>query len=261
MSAIIIKSVNVTTLQDETWGRLYIQYEIDGQLYFIFKNWLKSKEHTFKGLGDLLTEPSYSWFKESNRNVYTDVEFVKSGYADNLLLSPEKYKEKFGTPSKILKRLLIELRANFGEPVEMRRGWFNTLPKGLVISPVLVKPNLQIWLPAYETEVKLDFLHKTVYLLFLKHPEGIILNQMDTYKEEIENLYKSLRPDGTKTKLKKSVENLTKIDDNSLNEKFSKIKKYLLNELGEVIAETYIIRGVKNKLYRINLSTDLITFQ
>lgn len=249
-------------MQDKTWGRIYIQYEINGQLYFIFKNWLKFKEHTFKGLGSLLEEPTFTWFELNKRHEYREITPILEGKADHLELTNEKYKLEYGTPSKILKRLLIELKANIGEPVENRRGWFNSLPKALVISPIVIRANNQIWLTAYDTEIELEPLHKVVYLLFLKHPEGIEFNQIDTYKPEIEDLYKRIRPDGVKDKIIKSLNNLTSTKkDNSLHEKISKIKKYLITELGEVLAEKYIIKGSKNEAYRINLPEDQIKFE
>jgi hypothetical protein len=257
-----ILSVHITERQEDTWGRVYIQYEVDGTVYFIFKNWLKFKEHTFKGFGNLLDEPSFTWFELSKRHEYPNEHSILAGEADILELTNAKFKMEYGTPSKILKRLLIELKANLGEPIENRRGWFNRLPKELVYSPILVKANNQIWLTAYETEIELEPLHKVVYLLFLKHPEGIVFNQIDTYKAEIEDLYRRIRPDGVKDKIIKSLNNLTTTKkDNSLHEKISKIKKYLITELGEVLAEKYIIKGSKNEAYRINLPEDQIKFE
>jgi hypothetical protein len=84
---------------------------------------------------------------------------------------------------------------------------------------------------------------------------------MDTHKKEIEGLYKRIRPDGAKGKILKSLENLTNIEDNSLHEKISKIKKIVINELGETIAANYIINGNKNEKYKINLPPNKIEFE
>jgi hypothetical protein len=249
-------------LQDKTWGRIYIQYEINGQLYFIFKNWLKFKEHTFKGCGDLRDEPSYNWFLEDRRHEYVDLEAVKSGAADHLFLTPEKYRKEYGTPSKILKRLFIELMANLGEPIQSRRGWFKPDFPEIKYSRLEITAEKRILLPAYEVEIKLEPLHKTVYLFFLNHPEGVALNELEKHKEEILQIYKSIRPDGVKEKVNKSLESLTNTKlDNSMHEKISGIKRIFVSEIGEVLAGRYIIKGGKNEPYRIDLSIEMVTVE
>ncbi len=35
---------------------------------------------------------------------------------------------------------------------------------------------------------------KTVYLLYLKHPEGIAFKQLPDYRQELIDIYKTLRP-------------------------------------------------------------------
>jgi hypothetical protein len=67
--------------------------------------------------------------------------------ADNLYLTTPNYKEKYGTPSIILKRLLIELRANIGEPLADRSGWYQgyQTPE-VILSPIVITANYKIYL-------------------------------------------------------------------------------------------------------------------
>ena len=47
-----------------------------------------------------------------------------------------------------------------------------------------------------DTEVKMEPLVKAVYLLYLKHPEGIIFKHLPEYRRELTRIYESLRPWG-----------------------------------------------------------------
>lgn len=117
--------VGVTTFQERTWGRVFVQYEKNNELFFAFKNWMKFEENTYFGKGKLEDERAYNWFLSENINIFKNSKDVLNGAADDLFLTPVEYKEKYGTPSVILKRLLIEIRANDYQKVENRRGWYN----------------------------------------------------------------------------------------------------------------------------------------
>src|SRR5690554_8099523 len=104
--------VGVTTFQERTWGRVFVQYEKNNELFFAFKNWMKFEENTYFGKGKLEDERAYNWFLSENINIFKNSKDVLNGAADDLFLTPVEYKEKYGTPSVILKRLLIEIRAN-----------------------------------------------------------------------------------------------------------------------------------------------------
>lgn len=257
-----IQSIHITTYQESTWGRVYIQYQQNGQQFYIFKNWLVYNEKVYKGIGDVVEEPAYNWFTENNRHVFTNYKDVLEGKADDLYLTQPKYKDEYGTPSKILKRLLIELKANIAEPVEHRRGWFNRFQnQSIELSDVLVTATNNISLPHYDLEIKLPGLLKLVYLFFLKHPEGIRIVDLPDYKQELLSIYEKLAVGSDKEKAAKSIDTLVNPTENSIHEKFSKIKKYLGDELGDKIARHYIITGNKGEAYKIALAPEKIIFQ
>jgi hypothetical protein len=257
-----IASINITTYQESTWGRVYIQYTHENELFYIFKNWLKFEEKVYKGIGDVLEEPAYNWFTENNRYVFANYQDVLDGKADDLYLTPAKYKAEYGTPSIILKRLLIELKANVAEPVEHRRGWFaKQQTQSIVLSEIVVTANNIISLPLYELEIKLPGLVKLVYLFFLKHPEGIRIVDLPDYKMELLALYEKLAVGSDKEKAQKSIDTLVNSTENSIHEKFSKIKKYLSDELGDKVAANYIISGNKGEAYKIAIEPSKVVFQ
>jgi hypothetical protein len=258
-----IKSIHITEQQEKTWGRVYIQYKLNDELCFIFKNWLKFDEKIFKGIGNLKEIESYNWFAESKRHIFSDYKEVLDGKADDLILTTPEFKEKYGTPSKILKKLLIELAANVGEPIENRKGWFDRYQKQeIILSQLVLKKDFRIILSLYnETELKLKPKLKLLYILFLHHPEGIRLKEIDNYKKELTSIYTHISKSPEETSVTKVVDSLINFQENSLNETLSKIKKYLIDELGETISESYQIQGVSGEPYKIGLNSALIKIE
>ena len=271
---ITIKSVHITEQQDRTWGRVYIQYEQNEQEFYIFKNWLFFDEKTYKGIGNLCDEVTelnndenphhvYLWFTEDKRYVFENYKEVLQGNADHLKLTSENYKIKYGTPSIILKRLLIELRANLGEPVEYRKGWFQRYENPeIILSEIVVNEKYKIHLPLYENlELKMEPMLRLVYILFLHHPEGIRLKEISNYKLELESIYSKISSTSDLNKIKQRIEELTSLTKNSLYEKISKINKIVKDELGDKIALHYQIIGNAGQSYKINLEKVLIVFK
>lgn len=273
--AITIKSVHVTEMNEKTWGRVYIQYEENGIGYFIFKNWLYFDEKTYKGIGNLNEANKdfnneeigkhhaiYLWFPAEKRHAFLNYKKVLEGSADNLYLTTPEHKLKHGTPSVILKRLLIELRANIGEPIENRTGWYERYqqPK-IVLSNVVVDLHYKIQLPLYEFEIKMAPMLKVVYLLFLNHLEGIKFKDIDDYKKEIMAIYGKITKSDDPTLIAKRIDELADIRKNSLHEKVAKINKLFLDELGDKLALHYQITGSAGDVYKISLSSELISFK
>lgn len=272
--SITIKSVHITEMHEKTWGRVYVQFEQDNEEHFILKNWLFFDEKTYKSIGNLLVDETieengvrqhhvYLWFPPEKRHVFQDYKDVLNGAADNLYLTTPNYKEKYGTPSLILKRLLIELRANIGEPLAYRSGWFQRYQTPeIILSPIVISENYKIHLSLYENlEIKLEPLIKLVYLLFLNHPEGIVLVNIGDYEKELSSIYSRITKSDDLTKIRQRVSELTNISSNSLHEKISKINKVLKDDLGDKIAFSYQINGVPGEAYKIGLNPSLIQKQ
>jgi hypothetical protein len=264
---ITIKSIHITEYQQATWGRVYVQYEQDNKELFVYKNWLQFVEKTFNDEGSLTIDTSakaedgrskhvYFWFEANKRHVYENYKDVLDGKADHLYLTSEKYRKEYGTPSIILKRLLIELKANLNEPAKNRIGWFERFYKpNLVLSPIVVSGDYEIRLSLYDNfEINFEPLLKLVYVLFLNHPEGIVLAKLKTHKDELFKIYLNLMKDDDYEKLQARIDKLIDRDGNGLHEKISKINKIFKDELGDKISPYYQITGSKEQPYKINLS-------
>ncbi len=97
------------------------------------------------------------------------------------------------------------------------------------------------------TEVELQPVHKAVYLLFLRHPEGIEFKRLRDYKQELTELYAKTARWMDREKIEDSVEKLVDPLDNAINEKCSRIKKVFLDLMDEYRASYYIISGHTQK--------------
>ena len=256
-----IKSIFITTYQERTWGRVYVCFEKDNQLFYAFKNFIQFVEHNFLGGGELIYEPAFNWFSEEKRFEFS-FEEVLSGDADHLFLTPDKYKQQYGTPSILLKRLLIDIRSNNLTPVEKRRGWFEHfhIPAITVSELHVTKEYKQLVLEDYSTEIELEPLMKTLYVFYLKHPEGVRRNDIQDHQEELQQIYTQITNKSDLEKVKKSIDSLVDISGKSFDEKISKIKKYLIELLGEKLAANYLISKTISEEYKINLDFQKIKF-
>ena len=128
-------------------------------------------------------------------------------------------------------------------------------------SPLVVNQDMDIVLPYYnELVVEMPAMCKAIYILFLCHPEGIVLKQFGDYRAELEQVYNIVMPNRDEALARESIDNLCSPMTNTLNEYIAKIKRsfrrYVLN--GELL-EQYVIAGQRGKPYRVALSPDLIT--
>ena len=105
-----------------------------------------------------------------------------------------------------------------------------------------------------DTEVKMEPLVKAVYLLFLSHPEGIVLKCLSDYRKELTQLYLLLRPAGLTTdRVLQSIEDVTNPTLNSINEKCARIRKAFSGLLPRSVARYYSISGKRAEVKKIDL--------
>ena len=102
-------------------------------------------------------------------------------------------------------------------------------------------------------EVEMEPLVKAVYLLFLSHPEGIVLKNLPDYREELTQLYLLLRPSGMTERVEKSIMDVTNPTQNSINEKCARIRKIFSEILPKTVARYYAISGRRGEVKKIDL--------
>ena len=102
-------------------------------------------------------------------------------------------------------------------------------------------------------EVEMEPLVKAIYLLFLSHPEGIVLKYLPDHREELTSIYLLLRPAGMTDKVKKSIMDVTNPTHNSINEKCARIRKIFSGVLPKSVARYYAISGKRGEAKKIDL--------
>ena len=139
------------------------------------------------------------------------------------------------------------------------RGLFKTKAQ---LSRLIITKDYRILLPEYNgIEVKMEPLVKAVYLLFLKHPEGILFKGLTDYREELLDIYKKLKPMGLNKRTIQSIEDVTNPLLNSINEKCARIRSAFVKEFDESLAKNYYVTGERGEAKRITLPRDLVIWE
>ena len=129
-------------------------------------------------------------------------------------------------------------------------------------SRITITKDYRILLTDYQDrEIKMEPLVKAIYLLFLKHPEGIAFKFLPDYRRELTNIYSNLRPMGLTDKALQSIEDVTNPLLNSINEKCSRIRAAFIEDVDDSLLNNYIVTGKSGGLKRISLPRHLILWQ
>ena len=127
------------------------------------------------------------------------------------------------------------------------------------VSPLLINKRHQIFLPNYENiEIKFTPLEKTLYFLFLKHPEGILMSNLFEHRQELNDIYTEIYSRGTLKEMERSIQDLSNATKNSASEKISSIKRKFTDSIGKNLIEPYIIKGPNAEPRKIDLDRQLL---
>jgi len=127
---------------------------------------------------------------------------------------------------------------------------------------ILVTKDYRILLPdRFDTEIRMRPLVKTVFLLFLRHPEGIRFGELPDYRDELLDLYKGVtrRPSGPE--LERSVDRLVSPRDNSIHEKAANLAATLARYFRPEQLPAYTLTGKAGTPKRIRLDRALVEWE
>lgn len=232
-----------------------------------------------KGISGLLSIDTETTFTDLSNIKIEDLEAFLSKYTSNIYI--EDYDELPFSGNDYDEN--ISLDAETQELVDGVIKKFNTLKDNgsfLAILPIIEKyikennsnidnlsrlhidDNYNIYLPDYNhLEIKLSHLTKSIYLLFLNHPEGIYLKELANYKNELIRYYNCISNRVDFDKMLLSINDVINTETNAIYVHLSRIKSIFTKNIHPTIAENYYIQGGKSKTKKIKLKSSLITWK
>lgn len=132
----------------------------------------------------------------------------------------------------------------------------------LKLSRLVITKDYDIILPDYHhMEIKMAPLIKAVFILFLRHPEGIIFKHLPDYRNELWDIYYMLKDGMVSESHRKSIDDVTDPFNNSINEKCARIREAFVSKFDERLACHYYVDGRRGEAKKIDLPRDLVIWE
>ena len=130
------------------------------------------------------------------------------------------------------------------------------------LSRMVITADYRIILPDYnDMEIVMTPLVKAVYILFLRHEDGIPFKHLSDYHDELLQIYTNVRGGWLTSEMKKSVIYATSPFNNSINEKCARIREAFVSQFDEHLAKHYFVTGKRSEPKRIALDRNLIKWE
>ena len=128
------------------------------------------------------------------------------------------------------------------------------------LSQLVIDNDLHLRLPLYQNaEIKLHPLSKALYVLFLRHPEGIELRNIDQHRDELEQIYDIIMPGRDIDAGQDIIDNVVNPLSGTLLQNLSRIKRFFKTIImDDELAANYYITGRRGEAYSISLPRDLV---
>ena len=109
-------------------------------------------------------------------------------------------------------------------------------------------------------ELRLNPKEKALYLLFLKHPDGIFLHELQDHKKELKDTYSCFCTQTDNNLINQAIDNLVSPMDNDKDIVLSRINKKIKEAVGEPLMDFYTIKGEHGGRKKIKLDRELVSF-
>lgn len=130
------------------------------------------------------------------------------------------------------------------------------------LSELVITSDCRFFLTQYNnTEICMSPLPKAVYLLFLRHPEGIRFKYLPDYEEELLSIYQAITHRTNDEKIRTSIHDVCDPTKNSINEKCARIREAFVSHFDENIVKQYIIDGDWGCPKYIALPRELVKYE
>lgn len=220
----------------------------------------EARKHPREVLEDMLPELGHS--KIWRRGVHCVQEIESAGTADDNFDEETK---------KILSEIQEKLKAvrlkGISEAIIAQ--YVKPCPK---LSRITISRDFVITLNDYNNmEIAMEPVVKAVFILFLRHEDGICFKDLSNYQTELEIIYRAVRSkhndidrkmeSGFSPQISNAVKNLTNPLSNSINEKCTRIKEAFIVHFHDSIASNYYVQGMRASEKRITLPRDLVIWE
>lgn len=134
--------------------------------------------------------------------------------------------------------------------------------KSKKLSILFITNDYRIFLKDYGMrEVVMTPLPKSLFILFLRHPEGILFKQLSDYHDELLSIYRNVTVHENIDRAIESIRAMTDPLNNSINEKCSRIRAAFLEVIADDLAQNYYVTGYRGEPKKITLDRSLVEFQ
>ena len=102
-------------------------------------------------------------------------------------------------------------------------------------------------------------LPKTVFILFLRYPDGIRFKELYLFKKELLEIYNMVSNKSDKNEIERAINDLVDYKNPSMNQKCARIREAFRNYLNEDTAKFYFVSGYNGGPKKIKLPRHLMT--
>ncbi len=135
------------------------------------------------------------------------------------------------------------------------------LGQDIVLSHVKIGGNCDVLLPDYRISVRLRPLEMTLFVFYLRHPEGVSLKELVDHKTELADIYGLYVQKGDNQFISDTLDGLFDISKNAIHEHRSRLKYAFERQMDNVVARNYYITGRKGEKMFITLPRELVEWE
>ena len=176
---------------------------------------------------------------------------------DHEMLADHDFDAEMSKAALEVRQSIADLLLN-GFPVEIIKSW---LDQSYKLSRLRITKQYKILLVDYDKEVKMGPLPKTVFMFYLRHPEGVEFTFLQDHVKELLEIYGHVSVNDDPDQMNKSISALVDPFNNSINEKCAAIKKAFLLQIANDIAKHYYVTGQQGGAKLITLDRNLVEWE
>lgn len=131
----------------------------------------------------------------------------------------------------------------------------------VVISRMVVTSDFRILLPDYDLEIGMAPLAKSVYILYLLHPENIMLGKLRDYRDELHGIYRAVTGRSDHNIMMQIMADLTGPFTDSIYMQFAWIREAFHSKFTSGLAMHYRINSLPDGCHGIGLDRTKLEFE